>query len=187
MKKILVKHLMVRLSEYATVHQDSHLIDAIFALEEAQKKFEASPYVHRAILAYDDNNQIVGKLSQWDVIKSLEPKYDYVGDLRSTSLSGLSPEFIKSMMEKQNLWQEDIDVICSRVSGKKVKDVMYTLTDQEKIDFDATLGEALHMFVIGHHQSLLVRKGDRIVGILRLVDVFKLLCDRIKACGIKRG
>jgi len=184
MQKLAVRDVMVPLEKYATIHKDSLLIDAIDALEKAQEAFEGSPYVHRAVLAYDDNKKIVGKLSQWDVIKCLEPKYESFGDIRSSSLSGLSPELIRSMMEKYSLWQVDIDDVCSRVAKKKVKDVMYTPTEDEKIEADATIGEALHCLILGHHQSLLVTKDSEIVGILRLVDVFKLLSERVRKCRI---
>jgi len=180
MQKLMVKDIMVPLEKYAIIHEDRLLIEAIDALEKAQKEFEESSYMHRAVLAYDDNKKIVGKLSQLDVIKCLEPKYESFGDIRSTSLSGLSPELIKSMMKNYSLWQADLDDICNRVASKKVKDVMYKPTEGEKIDADATMGEALHSFIIGHHQSLLVTKESEIVGILRLTDVFKLLCERVK-------
>lgn len=180
MQKLAVRDVMVPLEKYATIHQDGLLVDAIDALEKAQKAFEESPYVHRAILVYDDTRKIVGKLSQWDVIKCLEPKYENFGDIRSTSLSGLSPDLIKSMMKQYSLWQVDLDDIGRRVAAKKVKDVMYKPTEGEKIEADATMGEALHSLIIGHHQSLLVTKDTEIVGILRLVDVFKLLCERVK-------
>ena len=184
MEKTRVKDLMVPLKEYATVHENSSLFDAIYSLEEAQKVFDVTRDKHRAILVYDDSNKIVGKLSQWDVIKSLEPKYESFGDIRSLSLSGLSPEFVKSMAEKRNLWQGNLDAICNRVANKKVKDAMYRPTEGERIEEDATLGDALHIIVVGHHQSLLVTRGEEIVGILRLVDVFKLVCERIKICKI---
>ncbi|MBW2219835.1 MAG: CBS domain-containing protein [Deltaproteobacteria bacterium] len=180
MQKLLVKNLMVPLESYANIHEDSFLIDAVYALEKSQKEFEASSYLHRAVLAYDDDKKIVGKLSQWDVIKCLEPKYENFGDLRSTSLSGLSPELIKSMMAKYNLWQGNLKNIHNRIADKKVKDVMYKPSEGEKIEENATIGEALHIFIIGHHQSLLVTKESEIVGILRLVDMFKLVCERIK-------
>jgi hypothetical protein len=35
---------------------------------------------------------------------------------------------------------------------------------------------------MGRHQSLLVRRGSDVVGILRLSDVFKKICDEMKAC-----
>jgi len=183
MKQIRVKSIMVPLEEYATVHEDDSLIDAVNALDKAQKDHDTRHYKHRAILVYNSNEKIVGKLSQLDVIKSLEPRYESFGNIRSISLSGLSPEFVKSMMEKHKLWQGDLNVMCKRVVTQKVKEIMYTPTEGEKIEDGATLGEALHIFVVGHHQSLLVTREEEIVGILRLVDAFRLVSESIKTCG----
>jgi predicted transcriptional regulator len=88
------------------------------------------------------------------------------------------------MLEKHNLWMDDLDTVCHRVAKKRVKEVMYVPTEGEKIEEDATFGKALHMLIIGHHQSLLVSRGEVIVGVLRLGDVFKLVCEKIKACRI---
>jgi CBS-domain-containing membrane protein len=35
---------------------------------------------------------------------------------------------------------------------------------------------------MGHHQSLLVTAGEKIVGILRLTDVFAALFHKMKEC-----
>jgi predicted transcriptional regulator len=61
---------------------------------------------------------------------------------------------------------------------------MQALTATEFIQEDASLDQALHQMVMGRHASLLVKKGDSVVGILRQSDVFKEICDRMKACGI---
>ncbi|MBT6751298.1 MAG: CBS domain-containing protein, partial [Desulfobacula sp.] len=80
MKTILVKDLMVPLTEYATVFEDATLSDAIDALETAQSKFDKSRYRHRAILVCEKKTRkILGKISQMDVIRTLEPKYDLLG------------------------------------------------------------------------------------------------------------
>ena len=36
--------------------------------------------------------------------------------------------------------------------------------------------------VIGHHQSLLITRGDKIEGILRLTDVFAAVFHKMKEC-----
>jgi len=187
MKKITVKELMVPLEGYPTVPEDASVYEAVIALEKAQEAFYQTRYRHRAILVRDNSKRIVGKVSQWDFIKSLEPKYEGLGDMRSTSLSGLSPLLIKSMMDSSRLWQDDIDFLCQRAAGKKVKDIMYRPTEGEKVEENATLGEALHTLIVGHHQSLLVTREKNIVGILRLTDMFKLICERIKSCGTGEG
>jgi CBS-domain-containing membrane protein len=95
MKSKLVKDLMVPLSEYATISQNASLLDAILELEKAQAQFNRSRYVHRAVLVYDEKGKIAGKLSQIDIIRGLEPKYEEVGDLKHRSFSAFSPAFSK--------------------------------------------------------------------------------------------
>lgn len=181
MNKTTVKELMVPLGEYPTVSEDASVYEAVSALEKAQEEFDKTRYRHRAILVHDGKKRIVGKVSQWDLIKSLEPKYEAFGDMRMTSLSGLSPLLIKSMREGFRLWQDDLDALCRRAAAKKVKAIMYRPAEGEKVEEAATLDEVLHAFVVGHHQSLLVTKGEEIVGILRLTDMFKLVCEKIKS------
>ena len=183
MKTRKVKDLMVPLAEYATVNEEASLHAAVLALEEAQKRFRQDRYKHRAILVLDKSKHVVGKLSQLDVIKGLEGGYKKMGDFKGISHTGFSTEFIKSMVDKYDLWKKPLEDICRRSPHIKVKDIMYTPTEGEYVHQEATLDQALHQLVVGHHQSLLVTKdGKEIVGILRLTDVFQEVCEMIKVC-----
>jgi len=183
MKTRKVKDLMVPLAEYATVNEEASLHAAVLALEEAQKRFRQDRYKHRAILVLDKSKHVVGKLSQLDVIKGLEGGYKKMGDFKGISHTGFSTEFIKSMVDKYDLWKKPLEDICRRSPHIKVKDIMYTPTEGEYVHQEATLDQALHQLVVGHHQSLLVtRDGKEIVGILRLTDVFQEVCEMIKVC-----
>ena len=186
MKTRMVKDLMVPLQEYATVIEDASLYAAVLALEEAQKKFhQEDRYKHRAILVLDKGGRVVGKLSQLDVLKGLEAGYKKMGDFKGISHTGFSTEFIKSMVDKYDLWKKPLEDICRRSPHIKVKDIMYTPTEGEYVPMDATLDQALHQLVVGHHQSLLVTKdGKEIVGILRLTDLFQQISEMIKACNL---
>jgi CBS domain-containing protein len=181
-KTIAVKELMVPLSEYATVSQEATLYDAVLALEKAQQIFEPEQHRHRGVLAFDKDNKIVGKLGQLEILKALEPKYAEMGELGPLSRAGFSPQFLKSMIEKFALWDKPLSDICSKAARMKVKDIMYTPTEGEYVGENASLGEAIHQLVMGHHQSLLVTRGEEIVGIIRLVDVFKEVCEVMKSC-----
>jgi CBS-domain-containing membrane protein len=183
MKTRKVKDLMVPLAEYATVNVEASLHAAVLALEEAQKRFRQDRYKHRAILVLDKSKHVVGKLSQLDVIKGLEGGYKKMGDFKGISHTGFSTEFIKSMVDKYDLWKKPLEDICRRSPHIKVKDIMYAPTEGEYVHQEATLDQALHQLVVGHHQSLLVTKdGKEIVGILRLTDVFQEVCELIKVC-----
>ena len=102
MEDMRVKDLMVPIEEYATVSEDATLFEAVMALETAQEALDLKKYkyLHRAVLAYDKNKKIVGKLSQFDALRALEPKYVDMGDLRSITRAGFSPDFLKEMIEK---------------------------------------------------------------------------------------
>jgi CBS domain-containing protein len=184
MYSIKVKQLMVPLAEYATVSEEATLYEAVVALEEAQKKVQPEREPHRAVLVLDKDQKVVGKLSQWDVIKGIEPKYKMIANINETLRHGLGQEFIKSLFETYGFWAQPLEDICRKAATIKVKDLMYTLGEGEFVAEDASLDRALHQFVMGRHQSLLVTKGKDIVGVLRLSDVFKEIGDRIKACKI---
>lgn len=175
-----VKDLMVPLSDYATVSEDATLHDAVLSLEKTLEEFKKSPDRHRAVLVLDKNNKVIGKLSQLDVLRALEPKYDQVGEnkpLSSFALSrfGFSSQFLRSMIDQFKLWQEPLGEICEKAGKEKVKKFMYTPTEGEYVDITANLNTAIHQLVMGHHQSLLVTQGEKkdIIGILRLTDVFR--------------
>jgi predicted transcriptional regulator len=174
MQKITIKDLMVPLDEYATVRDDASLYEAVKALEKAQKDFnrEGYLYLHRAILVYDKNKKIIGKISQLDVLKALEPKYRDMGDFSAISRAGLNVEFIKSIMSHYDLHQRSFTEACMTASDLRVKDIMYTPGSDEYVEENDSLGNAIHHLIMGHHQSLLVTRDKDIVGILRLTDVF---------------
>ncbi len=184
MDKRKVKDIMIPLSEYATVNENDTLEKAIKTLYQSQKKISADAYKHRAILAYDKTGTITGKVSELDILKALEPKYSLFGHtdyLAKMGLSrfGLSNDFLHSLIENYDLWDENCESLVKKTKNRKVKEIMYSPQEGEYVNEDITIPEAIHQFIMGHHQSLLVLKQDKVIGILRLTDIFKLICDLI--------
>lgn len=177
MKSTRVKDLMVSLADYASVSQEATLYEAVLALDEAQKRLHRDRHPHRAVLVLNADGHVVGKLSQWDFIRALEPRYSDIVDFNSLVRFGFSTRFIRSMVQDQGLWQKPLDNLCERASRIKVKNVMYTPAEGEYVREDATLDEGIHQLVIGHHQSLLVTRDSKVVGVLRLSDVFSRVCE----------
>ena len=176
-----VKDLMVPLSEYATVSKEATLFEAVAALKNAQDRYDKEQYRHRAVLIYDEDNRIVGKVSQLDILRALEPKYETMGNIGMRRL-GFTPQFLKSMLEQYKLWDAPLEDICRKAAKIKVKNFMYTPTEGEYIDENASLNEAIHQLVMGHHQSVLVTSAGRIVGILRLTDIYRVVRLKMQAC-----
>ncbi len=173
MKTVSIKELMVPLKEYATVSKDATLADAIQALDHAQETFCRDNYRHRAILVLDNNQQPIGKIGQIDALRALEPKYKEIQnqDTRG-AFRHFSRMFLSSMLEHHRLFDGSLEDFRKKAAAIHVRDFMHTLSADECVREQATLDEAIHLLVMGHHQSLLVNRDDRIVGILRLTDVF---------------
>ena len=184
MKTYKVKDLMVPLSEYATADEDATLFEAVIALEKAQLEYCNSPYRHRAILILDQDKKVLGKVSQLDILRALEPKYAEMQGSDGLARYGFSKKFMKSLLVQYHLFESPLSDICKAASQKKIREFMQTPTEGEYVSEDTTLDEAIHQLVLGHHQSLLVTREDIIVGVLRLTDVFAAVFHMMKQCQI---
>ena len=190
MKEKFVRDLMVPLEEYATVPEEATLYEAVLTLERAQKEYlevrKKSIYPHRGILVLDSKNRVIGKISQVDVIKGLEPKYQELissNNMATMAASGFSADFLRSMLQPHGLFAKPLHALCQKAARVRVKDLMYTPDQGEYVKAEDSLEIAVHQFIIGRHHSLLVTGQEaEIVGLLRLVDVFSEIAQEIKSC-----
>ena len=184
MKTYKIEDLMVPLSEYATVTVGATLFDAVLALEKAQGEFDQTKYRHRAVLVLDKKGNVVGKISQHTALKALEPQYLKMATSSSASQYGFSVSFLKDLQDQYSLLDGAMENICQKAGQTKVEDFMSKLTEGEFIDAGASLDRAIHLLVMGHYQSLMVRKDKNIIGILRLTDVFAAVFHVMKTCSL---
>ena len=182
MKTYKVKDTMVPLSEYTTVNQNATLGEALLSLRDVKQSSEHDHNIHRSLLVLDNNGNVVGKLSQLDFILGLEEGYRKIGDLKRVTHSGYDPKFIKAMIEKNRMWEKPLDEICRKAIGIKVRDIMYAPTRGEYLDVATSLDVAIHQLGLGRHHALLVTEKDRVVGVLRLSDIFDVADKAIQQC-----
>lgn len=180
MKEVEVEDLMIPLNEYSTISENASLIEAIDALEEAQKKVNRSMNQHRAMLVLNDLDNVVGKISQLDILKALESDSKDVNRLKSIGKYGFSQQAIRRMIAESNYWQSLSDKLNRKTTTMRVKDFMHSPTEGEIVDLEASLNEAIHQLVEGHHHSLLVISDKKIIGILRMVDIFSEIYNTTK-------
>lgn len=188
MEEYRVKDLMVSLSEYATVSENDTLLEAVIALEKAQENFDHSRYRHRAILVKGQCDKIIGKVSQLDVLKGLEPKYQGLDNHKGMTTYGFSQHFIELSFDQCGLWDTPLEHICQKIAHRRVKEFMCSPTEGEYVTEETSLDKAIHQLIVGKHQSLLVTEDgtENITGILRLTDVFHGLFQIIKECTLEQ-
>ena len=182
MKHYRIDDLMVPLSEYATVTVGATLYEAIMALEKAQGEFDQTKYRHRAVLVLDKAGTVVGKISQHAALKALEPQYLKMSSNSSAAHYGFSVNFLNDLQEQYNLLDGALENICRKAAKMKVENFMSKLSEGEFIDLGASLDRAIHLLVMGHHQSLLVKKAGKVVGVIRLTDVFASVFHVLRTC-----
>jgi CBS domain-containing protein len=180
LKEYTVKELMVPLSEYATVFEGATLFEAISALEKAQEEFDHYKYRHRAVLVLDKNRQVVGKLGHMDVIRALEPTPEYPEELDELAQFDFSPAFVRDLKRQGRLKSAPLKDLCISAMTIKVEDLMHAPAEAECIDQEASVVMAMQQLVMGNHLSLLATQGQKIVGILRLTDVFAAVFHAMK-------
>ncbi len=182
MSDYLVKELMVPLSEYATVPEGSTLFDAVLALEKAQEEFDHTKYKHRGVLILNKKKRVIGKLSQLDVLRALEPKEAETDDIFNLDQFGFSSNFVQKLRLQRRMTAAPLKDLCSKASQLRVEDFMQTPSEGEFIDEKASLDAAIIQIVHGHHLSLLVTQGKEIIGILRMTDAFAAVFHTMKEC-----
>ncbi len=169
---VFVRDIMVPLSDYATVSENSTLLTAIKSLENENKKFGDQPYRHQSVVVLNKKGRATGKVSQVDIMMALEPEYRKMGTDVDLGRFGFNSSFLKSIQDQYSLWERPLGELYKILENTIVKDIMYTPIDRQHLDESDTLEDAMHYIVVGRHHSLLVLKDGKVSGILRSTDVF---------------
>lgn len=183
MKDKKVRDIMIPITEYATVRHDAVLLDAINTLEKTREKTSGKKDRYRAVLVVDNKNRIIGKIGYLSFLKAMEPNYNKMKMEDAFMRVDLHPDFIDDLMDNFNLWEEDFLDICNRANTVKVTEAMKPV--DENIDADASLVDAMHKLIVWNTMSLLVKKKDAIVGIIRLSDVYEEMVKSVlNSCSV---
>jgi len=172
-----VKDLMLALSEYAVVDEDATVLDAILALQESLERLPSDRQPHRAVLVKDRRGEIVGKLHHFAFLRALVPERKTMVTRDLMDRAGVGDDLRESSMRTLDFLTADLVNVCERVRHVAVRDVCTTATIS--IDEEAPLLDAIATFLNNQTSSLLVTRGRKTVGILRLSDFFDELSRQI--------
>ena len=178
MKDIKVKEVMIPLSKYVTIKQTDSLVGVLLALEET--RLSKREHAHRDAIVVDDNGVFTGKVTMLDVFRAMEPNYKKVEQGQKKGF--LTADFVMKSVKDFDLWMEPAKSICERGGRLKVSEVMHTPEKTEYIQEDDTLEKALHLYVMGVHQPLIVKNGNTVTGVLRFGDLFEIIRKDLLSC-----
>ena len=181
MNKTQVKEIMIPILNYVTVQKENTIVEVLQSLEQARRS--ENEHAHRDAIVVDANGVFIGKVTMIDVFRALEPNYTRIEKQQKKGI--LTSDFVMKAAKDFNLWIEPTQTICERGGRLTVSDVMHTPEKMEYIEETATLENALHLYVMGIHQPLIVKNKDgKVTGLWRYGDVFEVVRQRLLACKI---
>lgn len=166
-----VKDLTIPFEDYAHVSADDTLAAAIAALVKRMvgPMGDVVRPRDRGVLVQAADGRVIGKLSIWDLLAGLTPSFEPPVDPFGT-------------VDDRLLWSQWLRPdIASRARSMTVGQLLSKSPRYETIEETAPLDLAVHRLIRGRHLSLLVTRGDQIVGILRLSDVLTAVNGIINA------
>ncbi|MDP8206561.1 MAG: CBS domain-containing protein [Candidatus Electryonea clarkiae] len=175
-----VKDLMLPLDEFGIVDQNATMLDALRVYRDLQELIPASHNPQHAVLVRDHQGRIVGKLGQFAISGALIKEDNNLlqscnNEVVDTNIYGDSTSISNRLYI--NLIHENIDLLCMHMRKIKVKDIM--IPETASIDMDATLYDALVVFVNSRSLSLLVSFSGEVIGLLLLADLVEELSEYI--------
>jgi CBS domain containing-hemolysin-like protein len=181
MNEIQVKERMIPISNYVTVRKEDSLIEVFKALEQARQS--ENEHAHRDAIVVDSNGVFVGKLTMSDIFLALEPSYKKIEKQQKKGF--LTAEFVMKAARDFKIWMEPTQTICERGSRLKVSDVMHLPEKIEYIKETDILEKALHLYVMGVHQPLIVKNNvNQVTGVLRFGDIFEAIRQSLLKCEV---
>lgn len=177
MRNIKIKQVMIPIADYKTINKDKTLYDVFQVLEDEVPSVNS---VHRDLIVLDTAGKFQGKITMVDIFKALEPNYKNLDKNITDRI--LTKDYVVKAVRDFNLWLEPVKNLCERGSGIKISNIMHIPKEHEYVDEEDSLEKALHEYVMGVHQPLLVRQGDQVTGILRFEDLYEVVRKHMLAC-----
>ena len=161
----LVKEISVPISDYPNIRDGASVKDAFLILKNNFEKGKG----YRSILVMDERNQLKGSLSLVDLIKAVEPQFLKI--TKPDAYQGISMEYPALSL----IWQELFSKECKEEAKKPVKRVMSPV--QATVTLEDPIAKAAYLLIMTNSRILPVLDKDKVIGVVRLVDVFKEIAD----------
>ncbi len=187
MERMKVRELMRPIDEFPRISSGATFMEAVESLDSADLAFRAGNAPERIVLVSDERGRIVGKLSPIDVVKALEPNFNYINTLKIGFHRHLVQASLDSMKELYRVWHNPLLDLWQRANSIRIRDFIKRPQPAQMVHADDTMDNAFHRFVEGRYGSLFVRDGGEIVGLIRFSDVYGKIKEAMRLAPIREA
>jgi len=158
-----VAELMIPLEDYPHVPYWFTLKQAMAIIREAAIKFQGT-FEPRSVLVFDEKYHLVGILSLQDLLRGLAPPVpEGTGETWEAMITRLEGDLTGEWVAEK--------------ADTPVSEVMSPIT--ATVSTDDSLARALLVMIKEKLPRLPVLKDDRVVGLIRMADLFQVISDHV--------
>jgi Mg/Co/Ni transporter MgtE len=167
---LLARDFMVPIEDYPHITASSTVCDAMSLMHSSL----AEAHKYRTILVTDENQHLLGYLSLRDLIRAVGPRYlrkeepDYKGHQPfqgvPTDLSALSL-----------IWQEGFTIKIREEAKKSIKEMMTLI--ERTVSPEDPFAKCTYLMLVQNELIMPVVEEERVIGVIRLVDIFELIAE----------
>ena len=179
-----VKDIMAPIEDYDKVDVDAQLCDVLSILKRNYEKIKAQEKgsFHKTLFVTDADNDIVGKLSMYDLIRGLVPEPAKAPEISKAYHQMLSSRALEVAGEVSD-FQEHYEWLHSTFTElvkqevhKKVRDLMKPI-QKSVLQEEDRINEAIYVIFKEEVRQQLVHREGKIVGVINLNVIFSELLE----------
>jgi CBS domain-containing protein len=163
-----VRDIFTPLGEFPHLHQNATVREAFDLL---YRQHASGGWRYRHLMVFDDQETLVGIISLRDLLRALMPQYLKAN--LANAYSGPLPDDASLSI----IWQESFQSQCEYLAEARVGKYMATVLDM--VQADAPLTRAAYLMVAHRVDMLPVLEGERVVGVVRIVDIFNQAAEKV--------
>ncbi|MCF8129143.1 MAG: hypothetical protein K9N10_11560 [Deltaproteobacteria bacterium] len=179
-----VKDLMAPIEEYDRVKIDAQLCDAMIILKRNYEDLKAGKQgnYHKTLLVVNDKDDIVGKLSMYDLIRGLVPEPSKkpafsraYSAMRSGRARDVSTE-VGDVQEHFKWMHSSFADLIKQEAHKNVKDIMSPI-EKSSLKAEDKVTEGIYTLFKDKVRQQFVQSDGKIVGVVNLNVIFSELLE----------
>ena len=170
---LVARDFMVPIEHYPHLNVSSSICDAFAMMHDSL----TDAHKYRTILVTDDEQQLLGYLSLRDLIRAVGPSYlrkeapSYKGN---QPFMGLSSDLSALSL----IWQEGFSLKIREEARKSLKGAI-TLIEQT-VSPDDPFPKCVYLMLVQNELIIPVAEEGKVIGVIRLVDIFELIAENLK-------
>lgn len=173
LKNLRARDLLIPIEEYPHIPYWFTLRQAVAEMEKAELVRNGRKSLPRTVLVFDEKYQLLGMVRRRDILRGLEPEF-----LAQKPISYRRKLFDVSI--DPNLSELSFDQIMSGVterSSRPISDVMVPI--EVTVDYEDHIFKIIYEMNVHNMSMLPVVKDQRVVGVVRTVDIFHEIAKAI--------